>query len=116
MSAKQRDVWLSVAGGVATAYVFLRLLPKLGKAQPVLTEMSDRGMGGFLHHHAYLVSLAGFVVYFGLDGQGYSTTVDYLGDFVKTIPEPADPEDIVSAIAVDEVLLLQSDTSYAIVT
>lgn len=58
--------WLSFAGGVAIAYCFDYLLPKLAKMQPLLAASTDGGILGFLEHHIYLVATAGLVVYMGL--------------------------------------------------
>ncbi len=62
----QRSVWLSAAGGAAVAYVFVYVLPKLAAKQHVLVQAIDTGLYGFLEHHAYLVALLGFSLYYGL--------------------------------------------------
>jgi len=62
-----RTPWHSFAGGVAVSYVFVYTLPKLSKMQAVLFSSADSGLFGFLEHHAYLVALSGFVVYYALD-------------------------------------------------
>ncbi len=72
----QRSVWLSAAGGGAAAYVFVYVLPKLAAKQQVLLQAIDTGLYGFLEHHAYLVALAGFLVYYGLD-----RAIAYMGVF-----------------------------------
>lgn len=61
-----RSRWLSAAGGVSVAYVFLHLLPELGEGQEVLAEAA-RGVVGFAEHHVYLIALAGLVAFYGLD-------------------------------------------------
>jgi len=56
--------WLSFGGGISVAYVFVHLLPEVeagGKA------VSDWLGLAFLEHHVYLVALAGFVVFYGLE-------------------------------------------------
>jgi zinc transporter ZupT len=60
-----RDWWLAFAGGMAVAYVFLLLLPKLGGGQPVLAKAFE-GVFAYLEHHAYLVALIGLLTFFGL--------------------------------------------------
>ena len=60
-------IFESVSAGVAVGYLFLRLLPKLAEAQPVLLSATDTGLYGFLEHHAYLVALMGFLFYFASD-------------------------------------------------
>ena len=55
----------SFAGGVAAAYVFLLVLPKLADQQDILERAaSDWPLIEYLYHHAYLVALAGFVSYY----------------------------------------------------
>lgn len=61
-----RSRWLSLAGGVSVAYVFLHLLPELGEQQEVLREAAGEGLG-FLEHHVYLLALIGLAVFYGLD-------------------------------------------------
>ena len=63
----QRSVFLSGAAGVAVAYVFVRVLPKLAQKQQVFLQATDPGLYGFLEHHAYLIALTGFVLYYALD-------------------------------------------------
>lgn len=61
-----RSVWLSIAGGVSVAYVFVHLLPDLSEAQESLAEMAEGGLG-FLERHVYLLALVGLVVFYGLE-------------------------------------------------
>lgn len=62
---KPRSQFLSIAGGIAVAYVFLHLLPELSKFQ----EQVDDGDGitFFLNHHIYIVALVGLVIFYGLE-------------------------------------------------
>ncbi len=48
------------------SYVFLDVLPHLSSKQYALQDTVGTGFGAFLEHHAYLLALAGFVLYFGL--------------------------------------------------
>jgi hypothetical protein len=60
-----RSGWLSAAGGVSVAYVFVHLLPEVGVAAATL---ADRGTSTtFVDHHGYLIALFGFVVFYGLE-------------------------------------------------
>jgi zinc transporter ZupT len=59
-----RSRWLSFAGGIGIAYVFVHLLPELAEAQEVF---SDDTRAGFVEKHIYLVALAGFTVFYGLE-------------------------------------------------
>ena len=57
-----RSQWLSMAGGVSVAYVFLHLLPELAEGQEHLGEAID-----FLERHTYLLALVGLAVFYGLE-------------------------------------------------
>ena len=61
-----RSVWLSLAGGISVAYVFIHVLPELGNAQATLREAIPTA-GDFLEHHVYLVAVAGLAAFYGLD-------------------------------------------------
>ncbi len=61
-----RSVWLSIAGGVSVAYVFVHLLPELGEAQETVAEAMGGGLA-FLESHVYLVALLGLAVFYGLE-------------------------------------------------
>lgn len=60
-----RSVWLSVAGGVSVAYVFLHLFPELGEGQEQVSKLNWAER--FLNHHVYLMSLIGLAVFYGLE-------------------------------------------------
>lgn len=59
-----RSVWLSFAGGVSVAYVFVHLLPDLGEHQEAVSAASAPG---FLERHVYLMALTGLVLFYGLE-------------------------------------------------
>lgn len=61
-----RSWWLSAAGGVSVAYVFLHLLPELAAAQRMLAR-SEGVVLGIEERHVYLVALVGITVFYGLD-------------------------------------------------
>ncbi|MGK9063818.1 hypothetical protein [Stutzerimonas chloritidismutans] len=61
-----RSRWLSAAGGVAVAYVFVHLLPDLARGQRVMDGI-DIALLSYLEHHAYLLALLGLVVFYGLE-------------------------------------------------
>lgn len=61
-----RSRWLSFAGGISVAYIFVHLLPELGEAQDVLSETVGAVFAA-LEHHVYLLALAGLVVFYGLE-------------------------------------------------
>lgn len=60
-----RSVWLSVAGGVSVAYVFLHLFPELSEGQEHVAQLSWAEQ--FLSHHVYLMALFGLAVFYGLE-------------------------------------------------
>lgn len=79
-----RSIWLSIAGGVSVAYVFVHLLPELAEGQQSLSRAVEglhRGASpglfgavrdfvlglGFAERHVYLIALAGLAVFYGLD-------------------------------------------------
>jgi hypothetical protein len=74
---------LSFAGGVSVAYVFVHLFPEV---EATGTELAESELGPlvlFAEHHVYLVALAGFVVFYGLErfaqregGRGGNTDSD----------------------------------------
>lgn len=66
LSITPRSVWLSIAGGVSVAYVFLHLLPELHEGQRVLHEGVDLRLSTS-QVEIYLVTLAGLVVFYGLE-------------------------------------------------
>jgi hypothetical protein len=59
-----RSRWLSAAGGVSVAYVFLHLLPEVAHAEEVLAEHDQLGV---VATPAFLVALVGLVVFYGLE-------------------------------------------------
>lgn len=61
-----RSRWLSIAGGVSIAYVFLHLLPEVTAAERSIREASG-GVLEWIDHHAFLVALVGVTVFYGLE-------------------------------------------------
>ena len=61
-----RSKWLSAAGGVSVAYVFIHLLPELEEWQSKFEE-SHEGSFSFMSNHLYLISLFGLTVFYGLE-------------------------------------------------
>lgn len=64
-----RSIWLSMAGGVSVAYVFVHLLPELAEYQERLGESLEEGGGllGRIETHSYVVALLGLATFYGLD-------------------------------------------------
>ncbi len=45
-----RSIWLSIAGGISVAYVFVHLLPELAEGQETVAEALDVGGEGLAPH------------------------------------------------------------------
>ena len=62
-----RRRWLSLGAGVATAYVFVHLLPELSRVQDIFTKAAaTRGLP-FHESRVYTSALAGFILMYGLE-------------------------------------------------
>jgi zinc transporter ZupT len=61
-----RSRWLSVAGGISVAYVFVHLLPDLAEEQETIREAAGESFN-FLEYHVYLVALIGLAAFYGLE-------------------------------------------------
>jgi hypothetical protein len=66
LSGIPRSPWLSAAGGISVAYVFLHLLPELGERQGAIEEAGGLGLA-FLEHHVYVMALVGLSLFYGLE-------------------------------------------------
>lgn len=66
LAVTPRSIWLSIAGGVSVAYIFVHLLPELAEGQEAIAEAAGAGLT-FLERHVYLIALLGLVVFYGLD-------------------------------------------------
>ncbi len=58
--------WVSVAGGVSIAYIFLDIFPELGRAQTEVEHINSFWINYF-EHHVYLLALAGLTIFYGLE-------------------------------------------------
>lgn len=63
VSRFERRTWLSFAGGVATAYVFVHLLPEIDHYRQQIEEGSEGFSGSLL----YMVLLGGTCIYYGIE-------------------------------------------------
>jgi len=61
-----RSPWLSLAGGAATAYVFVHIFPDLCAGQEAVLRAGWTVLPA-LDHHVFLVALAGLLVFYGLE-------------------------------------------------
>ncbi len=60
-----RSIWLSFAGGVSVAYVFVHLLPELAEGQEVVSEVLGESLA-FVENHVYLIALVGLAFFYGV--------------------------------------------------
>ena len=58
-----RGRFLSAGGGVAIAYVFIDLLPKLAKSDLVVSQ-ALQGVFPYFERHVYIMALLGFLLFF----------------------------------------------------
>ena len=65
LEGSPRSMWLSLAGGVAVAYVFVHLLPELAAGEEQIGRAARDKT--FAEHHVYLIALLGLAVFYGLD-------------------------------------------------
>ena len=66
LSRTHQGRFLSLGGGVAISYVFIDLIPKLGKSN----ELVQRALAGFfpyIERHVFVLALIGFLLFFTLE-------------------------------------------------
>jgi hypothetical protein len=66
LEGRPRSIWLSLAGGVSVAYVFVHLLPELAAGQEQVSRVVS-GSETFAERHVYLIALAGLALFYGMD-------------------------------------------------
>ncbi|HEY4547465.1 MAG TPA: hypothetical protein VIG90_13720 [Pedomonas sp.] len=88
LNVTPRSVWLSAAGGVSVAYVFVHLLPELAQHQETLQERTRLGDGPLagIESHAYLIALAGLGLFYGVERFARSAGGTNKADGGKEIP------------------------------
>ena len=61
-------MWLSAAGGVSVAYVFVHFLPELAASQAAVAEAAAGATGGLdlAGRHVFLIALTGLLTFYGL--------------------------------------------------
>jgi hypothetical protein len=62
-----RRRWLSIGAGIATAYVFVQLLPEMFEAQKTFSEATAGSGLPFPEQRVYTSALAGFILLYGLE-------------------------------------------------
>ena len=65
LDAVPRSRWLSAAGGISVAFVFVHLLPDLAEEQKTIREATGESFN-FLDYNVYLLSLIGLTAFYGL--------------------------------------------------
>jgi hypothetical protein len=63
---RPQSIWPDFFSGIGLGYVFVEILPHLASKQQALFEATDTGLLGFLEHHAYLMAMAGFLLYLAI--------------------------------------------------
>ena len=66
LSQWPRRWWVSFAGGISIAYIFLDILPELDHAQKEI-EHGINFLMEYLESHVYLLALAGLAIFYGLE-------------------------------------------------
>ena len=61
-----RSGWLSLAGGISVAYVFVHLIPELAESEESVARALGEGLS-FVDNQIFLVALLGLAVFYGLD-------------------------------------------------
>jgi len=61
-----RSRFLSAAGGVSAAYVFIQLVPEIVEAQETIDEATT-GVAAAVERHAFVLALAGLTLFYGLE-------------------------------------------------
>lgn len=67
LRAVPRSAWLSFAGGVSVAYVFVHLLPELAEHQEAVERSAIQDFLAAIETHVYLVALLGLGIFHGLE-------------------------------------------------
>lgn len=82
-----RSAWLSAAGGISVAYVFLHLLPELAEGQEVLREQMPPAIR-VIEHHIYLVAFTGLALFYGLERAAVGSRAEHRGHRGQDVPAP----------------------------
>ncbi|WP_018922844.1 hypothetical protein [Salsuginibacillus kocurii] len=62
-----RSRFLSIAGGISVAYVFLHILPELEAHQETVAEGVPAGILDYMAHHVYVTALLGLIVFYAIE-------------------------------------------------
>src|SRR5690606_6252 len=62
------SVWLSAAGGISVAYVFVHIVPELaGHQQAVMEHLENKPVAFSVERLVYVAALGGMIAFYGLD-------------------------------------------------
>ncbi len=77
LHATPRSAYLSIAGGVSVAYVFVHLLPELPNHQAAFDSVEQAGSSliADLERNVYLIALAGLTFFYGLHQMARSNSL-----------------------------------------
>lgn len=64
LNGTPRSVWLSAAGGVSVAYVFVHFMPELADSRETVAQAA--GELDLAGRHVFLIALVGLLVFYGL--------------------------------------------------
>lgn len=67
LDAIPRSRWLSLAGGVSVAYVFLHLVPEFSASEVAERNRSGGGITGWLAQRTHFVALVGLTFFYALE-------------------------------------------------
>ncbi|HRE42139.1 MAG TPA: hypothetical protein PLG90_12495 [Ignavibacteria bacterium] len=67
-----KKFWISFAGGISVAYVFVHIFPELATGQNYLKNLNEPLLS-FFDYHIYLISLAGFMIFYGIEHYAYTS-------------------------------------------
>lgn len=87
-----RSAWLSIAGGVSVAYVFVHLLPELANYEDTLRQAIAERLPA-LENHVYLVALLGLAVFYGIERSTASSHKAKTGQALRQVDKAADAPD-----------------------
>lgn len=62
-----RSKWLSTAGGISVAYIFVHILPEMAEYQSHISDKDELSHLPFLEHAVYFIALLGLTLYYGLE-------------------------------------------------
>ncbi len=80
--------WVSFAGGVSIAYIFLDIFPEFSQAQAEI-EATHFAVVGYLEHHVYLLALAGLAIFYGLEKLALRSRMQHQQETGKTHTQPS---------------------------